>query len=37
MAVSVSKGGNVSLSYDALGLTDIDVGLACDAWVADGA
>jgi tellurium resistance protein TerD len=37
MAVSLSKGGNVSLSKEAPGLTDIDVGLGWDARVTDGA
>lgn len=37
MAVSLSKGGNVSLSKEAPGLTAIDVGLGWDARVTDGA
>jgi len=36
MAVSLSKGGNVSLSKEAPGLTVIDVGLGWDARVTDG-
>lgn len=36
MAVSLSKGGNVSLSKEAPGLTAIDVGLGWDARVTDG-
>lgn len=36
MAVSLSKGGNVSLSKEAPGLTTIDVGLGWDARVTDG-
>ncbi|MCW2244661.1 tellurium resistance protein TerD [Azospirillum fermentarium] len=37
MAVSLSKGGNISLSKEAPGLTAIDVGLGWDARVTDGA
>lgn len=37
MAVSLSKGGNVSLSKEAPGLTAIHVGLGWDARVTDGA
>lgn len=37
MAVSLSKGGNVSLSKEAPGLTDVVVGLGWDARVTDGA
>lgn len=37
MAVSLSKGGNVSLSKEAPGLSAIDVGLGWDARVTDGA
>jgi tellurium resistance protein TerD len=37
MAVSLSKGGNVSLSKEAPGLTDVVVGLAWDARATDGA
>lgn len=37
MAVSLSKGGNVSLSKEAPGLTAITVGLGWDARVTDGA
>lgn len=37
MAVSLSKGGNVSLSKEAPGLTDVTVGLGWDARVTDGA
>ena len=37
MAVSLSKGGNVSLSKEAPGLTLIDVGLGWDARSTDGA
>lgn len=37
MAVSLSKGGNVSLSKEAPGLTEILVGLGWDARVTDGA
>ncbi|CCG42702.1 TerD family protein [Magnetospirillum molischianum] len=36
MAVSLSKGGNVSLTKEAPGLTAIDVGLGWDARVTDG-
>lgn len=36
MAVSLSKGGNVSLSKEALGLIAVDVGLGWDARVTDG-
>jgi tellurium resistance protein TerD len=36
MAVSLSKGGNVSLSKEVPGLTNIDVGLGWDARVTDG-
>ncbi|MBF0624524.1 MAG: TerD family protein [Magnetococcales bacterium] len=36
MAVSLSKGGNVSLSKEAPGLSIIDVGLGWDARVTDG-
>lgn len=36
MAVSLSKGGNVSLSKEAPGLTEITVGLGWDARVTDG-
>ena len=36
MAVSLSKGGNVSLSKEAPGLSAIDVGLGWDARVTDG-
>lgn len=36
MAVSLSKGGNVSLSKEAPGLTEIVVGLGWDARVTDG-
>jgi tellurium resistance protein TerD len=36
MAVSLSKGGNVSLSKEAPGLVAIDVGLGWDARVTDG-
>ncbi|WP_413204217.1 TerD family protein [Rhodospirillum sp. A1_3_36] len=36
MAVSLSKGGNVSLSKEAPGLTTVDVGLGWDARVTDG-
>ena len=36
MAVSLSKGGNVSLSKEAPGLAAIDVGLGWDARVTDG-
>ncbi|MBK1664622.1 chemical-damaging agent resistance protein C [Rhodospirillum rubrum] len=36
MAVSLSKGGNVSLSKEAPGLTAINVGLGWDARVTDG-
>ena len=37
MAVSLSKGGNVSLSKEAPGLTSVTVGLGWDARVTDGA
>ncbi|MFC0709956.1 TerD family protein [Azorhizophilus paspali] len=37
MAVSLSKGGNVSLSKEAPGLTAVNVGLGWDARVTDGA
>ncbi len=37
MAVSLSKGGNVSLSKEAPGLTAVDVGLGWNARVTDGA
>ncbi|MDT4936839.1 MAG: tellurium resistance protein TerD [Pseudonocardiales bacterium] len=37
MSVSVSKGGNVSLSKEAPGLTDVLVGLGWDARVTSGA
>ena len=37
MAVSLSKGGNVSLSKEAPGLTEVIVGLGWDARVTDGA
>ena len=37
MAVSLSKGGNVSLSKEAPGLKAIDVGLGWDARATDGA
>ncbi|WP_312934978.1 TerD family protein [Pseudomonas sp.] len=37
MAVSLSKGGNVSLSKEAPGLSEITVGLGWDARVTDGA
>lgn len=37
MAVSLSKGGNVSLSKEAPGLSAINVGLGWDARVTDGA
>lgn len=37
MAVSLSKGGNVSLSKEAPGLSSIIVGLGWDARVTDGA
>ncbi|MHA6193517.1 TerD family protein [Pseudomonas wadenswilerensis] len=37
MAVSLSKGGNVSLSKEAPGLSEIIVGLGWDARVTDGA
>jgi TerD domain len=36
MAISLSKGGNVSLSKESPGLTAIDVGLGWDARVTDG-
>jgi len=36
MAVSLSKGGNISLSKEAPGLTAIDLGLGWDARVTDG-
>jgi len=37
MAVSLSKGGNVSLSKEAPGLTAVTVGLGWDSRVTDGA
>jgi tellurium resistance protein TerD len=37
MAVSLQKGGNVSLSKEAPGLTEVIVGLGWDARVTDGA
>ncbi len=37
MAVSLSKGGNVSLSKEAPGLSEITVGLGWDARATDGA
>jgi tellurium resistance protein TerD len=37
MAISLSKGGNVSLSKEAPGLTNIVVGLGWDTRVSDGA
>lgn len=37
MAVSLTKGGNVSLSKEAPGLTEVVVGLGWDARVTDGA
>ena len=37
MAVSLSKGGNVNLSKEAPGLTNIVVGLGWDARATDGA
>ena len=37
MAVSLSKGGNVSLSKEAPGLSSVTVGLGWDARVTDGA
>ncbi|WP_313738825.1 TerD family protein [Pseudomonas sp.] len=37
MAVSLSKGGNVSLSKEAPGLAEVTVGLGWDARVTDGA
>lgn len=37
MVVSLSKGGNVSLSKEAPGLAAVDVGLGWDARVTDGA
>ncbi|MBB3104230.1 TerD family protein [Azomonas macrocytogenes] len=37
MAVNLSKGGNVSLSKEAPGLTEVTVGLGWDARVTDGA
>ncbi|MCK1788777.1 TerD family protein [Pseudomonas violetae] len=37
MAVSLAKGGNVSLSKEAPGLTEVVVGLGWDARVTDGA
>jgi len=37
MAVSLSKGGNVSLSKEAPGLTSVTVGLGWDPRVTDGA
>lgn len=36
MAISLSKGGNVSLSKEAPGLTEVAVGLGWDARVTDG-
>lgn len=36
MAISLQKGGNVSLSKEAPGLTEITVGLGWDARVTDG-
>ena len=36
MAVSLQKGGNVSLSKEAPGLTEVTVGLGWDARVTDG-
>ncbi len=36
MAVSLSKGGNVSLSKEAPGLTEVTVGLGWDPRVTDG-
>ncbi|MFS2157839.1 TerD family protein [Pseudomonas sp. Pseusp122] len=36
MAVSLSKGGNVSLSKEAPGLSEVTVGLGWDARVTDG-
>ncbi len=37
MGVSLTKGGNVSLSREAPGLASVDVGLGWDARVSDGA
>lgn len=37
MAVSLSKGGNISLSKEAPGLTDVIVGLGWDSRATDGA
>ncbi len=37
MAVSLSKGGNVSLSKEVPGLVSINVGLGWDARATDGA
>lgn len=37
MAVSLSKGGNVSLTKEAPGLKDVRVGLGWDSRVTDGA
>lgn len=37
MAVSLSKGGNVSLSKEAPGLAEVTVGLGWDARITDGA
>ncbi len=37
MAVSLSKGGNVNLSKEAPGLTNILIGLGWDARATDGA
>ena len=37
MAVSLSKGGNVSLSKEAPGLTGVTVGLGWDSRATDGA
>jgi len=37
MAVSLSKGGNVSLSKEAPGLTEVTIGLGWDARATDGA
>jgi tellurium resistance protein TerD len=37
MAVNLSKGGNVSLTKEAPGLTDITVGLGWDPRITDGA
>ncbi|MBN1004656.1 TerD family protein, partial [Pseudomonas aeruginosa] len=36
MAVSLQKGGNVSLSKEAPGLTEVIVGLGWDPRVTDG-